>query len=250
MAKILVVDPLDLTLSDESGGYRWSSRACFDACLRDEPKVVFEYTTARDPQLCRRAKVSDGVILGGSENSAWEDTAFNDLLLDLIAICRNNEIPFFGICFGAQLLGRALGGNVARHPDGIELGTTSVRISQKGRQHFLFRGLRKTSIQTVEAHSDAVLTLPPDCELLASTEHTPVQAFSFRGLLTGVQFHPEMDGHDLRCLWDAFREKGIVADVPKDQLQKIEACECDRLPLVFSNFVELVRARRESRIAV
>lgn len=250
MTKILVVDPLDLTLSDESGRYRWSSRACFDACLGDEQKVIFEYTTAKDPQICVRAKKSDGVILGGSEQSAWEDTTFNDHLLDLIAICRNTEIPFFGVCFGAQLLGRALGGIVARHPEGIELGSTLVRISEKGRQHFLFRGVNENCIQTVEAHSDAVLTLPPDCELLASTQHTPVQAFSFHGLLTGVQFHPEMNGEDLRCLWDAFLENGIVNDVPENQIQSIDECRSGRFPLVFKNFVAEVKARNLARFAV
>lgn len=238
MAKFLIVDPLDLTLESEEGPV-WSSRSCFEACLGEVSNHVCHYTTARDSELCRHALSADAVILGGSEVSAWEDSVFNDHLLDLIAICKNNEIPFLGICFGAQLLGRALGGHVSRHPDGIELGAPAIRVSEKGKRHPIFKGIEGGCIWSVETHNDAVLTLPPECDLLASTEHTPVQAFSYKGLLTGVQFHPEMDGDDLRALWKAFEQKSIVRSVPADFQRKIDACECERISPVLTNFVEM-----------
>lgn len=239
MAKLLIVDPLDLSFASADGQRLWSSRDCFEACLGQVDNLVCQYATARDPELCRHALTANAVVLGGSEESAWEDTPFNDHLLDLIAICKNNEIPLLAICFGAQLLGRALGGHVARHPDGIELGAPAIRISQKGKQHPLFQGIEGGCIWSVETHNDAVLTLPPACELLASTEHTPVQAFSYKGLLTGVQFHPEMDGDDLRFLWKAFEQNGYVDSVPADYRQRIDACECERVLPIFRNFAQL-----------
>ncbi|MDQ8182761.1 type 1 glutamine amidotransferase [Pelagicoccus sp. SDUM812005] len=242
MAKILIVDPLDLFLKSEDGSVIWSSRSCFEACLREVEGLVFEYTTPKDGDLCRRALRADGVILGGSEASAWEDTVFNDNLLDLIAICKNNEIPLFAICYGAQLLGRALGAHVSRHPDGIELGAPAIRISEKGKQHFAFDGVEGGCIWSVETHSDAVMTLPPDCELLASTAHTPVQAYAYKDLLTGVQFHPEMNSDDLRYLWQAFEGSGYVDEVPLSYRQRIHACECERLGLMLQNFAKRVRA--------
>ncbi|MBD5778268.1 type 1 glutamine amidotransferase [Pelagicoccus sp. NFK12] len=242
MPKLLIVDPLDLSLPSGDGGVLWSSRSCYEACLRNVEDVVFEYTTAKDAELCRRASRADGVILGGSEASAWEDTAFNDHLLDLIAICKNNEIPFFGICYGAQLLGRALGAHVARHPEGIELGAPAIRISEKGRQHFIFDDVEGACIWSVETHNDAVLTLPPDCELLASTAHTPVQAFALGDLLTGVQFHPEMNSEDLRYLWQAFLRNGYVDTIPMSYQQRINACECERMGVLLQNFAKRVRS--------
>lgn len=248
MAKLLIVDPLDLSLTSGDGSVLWSSRWCFEACLGEVEGLVCEYTTAKDGDLCRRAMKADGVILGGSEASAWEDSPFNDHLLDLIAICKNDEVPLLGICFGAQLLGRALGGHVARHPEGIELGAPAIRISEKGRQHFIFDGFQGGCIWSVETHSDAVMTLPPDCELLASTAHTPVQAFSFGGLLTGVQFHPEMDSEDLRYLWRSYESKGIVDTVPRSYQQRIDACECERLGMLLRNFARRVRYGCEQRV--
>lgn len=241
MVKLLLVDPLDLRLEDSDGAELWSSRACFERFLGGIDDVQIDYRSASDSELCRTALAADGVILGGSEASAWEDTPMNDHLLDLIAICRHGEIPLLGICYGAQLLGRALGGHVARHPDGIELGAPAIRLTAKGRDHFLFRGADSGCVWSVETHRDAVLTLPPECNLLASTEHTPVQAFCFRGLLCGVQFHPEMGGRDLRNLWAAFLAKGIIDRIDDSDARIIAACECESLSFVARNFVERIR---------
>lgn len=243
MARLLVIDPLDLQLEGEDGVVVWSSRGCFEQELRMLEGLEYEITTAADPDICRKALASDGVLLGGSEESAWEDTAFNDHLLDLIAICRNNEIPLLAICYGAQLLGRALGGHVDRHPDGIELGAPAIRLSAKGKEHFLFNNISGGCIWSVETHCDAVLTLPPECDLLASTAHTPVQAFSYQGLLNGVQFHPEMNGDDLRLLWAAFVETKVVDEIPESYRERIAACECDRASQVIRNFAERIKAQ-------
>ena len=216
---------------------------CFERALQGVDGLEYEITDARDPGICRKALTCSGVLLGGSQESAWQDTPFNDHLLDLIAICRNSEIPLLAICYGAQLLGRALGARVDRHPLGIELGAPAIRLSAKGKEHFLFNGVEGGCIWSVETHRDAVLTLPPDCELLASTEHTPVQAFSYRGLLSGVQFHPEMSGDDLRALWDAFVAAKVIEEIPESYCETIAACECEAVPLVIQNFVERVKAQ-------
>ncbi len=243
MAKLLLIDPLDLTVSAEDEAPAWSSREVFERELVGCDGLEVEIAGGEDRDLCRKASLSDGVVLGGSEKSAWQDSPFNDHLLDVIAICRNLEIPFLGICYGAQLLGRALGGRVAPHPEGIELGAPAIRLTAKGRGSFLFEGIEGSCIWSVETHLDEVATLPPDCELLASTGHSPVQAFSYRGLLSGVQFHPEFGGDDLRGLWRAFERNGIVDAIPDDHRSIIAACECEPVSRVLANFVERIGAR-------
>ncbi len=242
MVKLLIVDPLGLELEGENRAVLWSSAACLARPFIGAPGVAIEICSGNDAELCRKALAADGVVLGGSAASAWEDSASNDHLLDLIAICRHGEIPLLGICFGAQLLGRALGGHVAPHPEGIELGAPAIRLTAKGRDHFLFKGLEGNGlIWSVETHRDAVLTLPPECVLLASTEHTPVQAFSFRGLLCGVQFHPEMSADDLRSLWRTFAAQGVVDSLSDAHAATLAACECEALPALLRNFAERVR---------
>lgn len=250
MARLLVIDPLDLTLENARGVAVWSSRQCLEEAFRGVHELELETTGASDKDICRKAADADGVVLGGSEASAWEDSVFNDHLLDLIAICRLNEIPLLAICYGAQLLGRALGAHVARHPEGIELGAPAIRLTAKGKEHFLFKGIEETCIKSIETHQDAVLTLPLDCELLASTAHTPVQAFSFRDLLTGVQFHPEMSADDLRSLWDGFVRNGIIDGIPEDCRRLLVSCECGALTQVTRNFGAHVAARARAKLAL
>ncbi len=243
MTRLLIVDPLQLSFSTKKDSELGSTREWFERAIRDIEDLDYEIVDGRDQCLCDLALKSSGVVLGGSENTAWEDTSFNDHLLDLIALCKHNEIPFMGICFGAQLLARALGGRVERHPSGIELGAISIQLTKAGRNHPLFEGVSGGSFQSIETHRDAVMYLPSGCELLASSSHTPNQAFAWRNLLYGVQFHPEMNGQDLRNLWRGWARTGHLNRIPQPHLRKIETCECKELPQILRNFTKRVISR-------
>ncbi|MEY3733134.1 MAG: hypothetical protein RL347_493 [Actinomycetota bacterium] len=95
--------------------------------------------------------------------------------------------PMLGICFGGQLLSRALGGNVTRQPAAhIAWETPTTDID----------ALRAP---WVLLHNDA-FTVPPGAELLAEADHAPV---AFRhGRAWGVQFHPEVDAVILQQMFD------------------------------------------------
>lgn len=151
-----------------------------------------------------------GVLLSGSPRDAWSDDPVNANLCELVLECARNRIPFLGVCYGHQILGRALGAHVARHPRGWELGNTEIQLTPAGRDFPLFRGFPER-FDALNSHADAVLTLPPDCELLATGSHTEVQGFHRDQLLIGVQFHPETDPDVLRYIWHprrtAWREK-------------------------------------------
>ncbi len=241
--RLLIVDPLHLSFSSGEDSEKWSTREWFERAIRDIPELNYEIVDGRGDRLCERALKCGGVVLGGSENTAWEDTPFNDRLLDLIAICKHNEIPFMGICFGAQLLGRALGGRVERHPSGIELGAINIRLTKAGRKHPLFEGVSGGSFRSIETRNDAVMYLPSGCELLATSTHTPIQAFAWGNLLYGVQFHPEMNGQDLRNLWQGWTQTGHLNLIPHPYLQRLQKCECDELPQILRNFTKRVTSR-------
>jgi GMP synthase (glutamine-hydrolysing) len=110
-----------------------------------------------------------------------------------------------GVCFGHQLLARALGGRVERHPRGPEAGTVEVRLTGPGRRDPLFAGLPdRLSVQQI--HEDHVREPPPRAVILAENGHAPVQAFAHGPYLRAVQFHPEFDAERCRTLCEAHRE--------------------------------------------
>tara|TARA_R110002110_G_scaffold30654_2_gene108410 strand:- start:177 stop:893 length:717 start_codon:yes stop_codon:yes gene_type:complete len=94
--------------------------------------------------------------------------------------------PFLGICLGAQMLARVLGGRVWPHPEGrVEIGYAPIRPTQAGREFF------EGPMKMFQWHRDG-FDLPRCVELLATNEHFPSQAFRYGRKAFGVQFHPEV----------------------------------------------------------
>lgn len=99
--------------------------------------------------------------------------------------------PFLGVCFGAQLLSRALGGTVTRQGQPFAGWITPSAALPQMRHPWMVW------------HNDA-FTVPPGAELLARSAHAAL-AFRYRNAW-GVQFHPEVDAdvltrmaHDLEA---------------------------------------------------
>jgi GMP synthase (glutamine-hydrolysing) len=116
----------------------------------------------------------------GSEASAYDDgVPWIATERSVLARALDAGVPVLGICFGAQHLARALGGEVgpaARSEVGwMEVETLAPGIVPAG--------------PWLQWHHDA-FTPPPGAELLA---RSPVCAQAFRlGPHLGVQFHPEV----------------------------------------------------------
>jgi GMP synthase (glutamine-hydrolysing) len=172
----------------------------FARWLRDIPGVALQTVVPEQDLAAALREQPAGVILSGSPRDAWREDPINDKLMQAILHCKDSDIPFLGICYGHQLLARTLGGIVGRHPLGLELGNTTVQLTNAGRTCCLFDGLRP-HFEVLSSHLDAVLTLPPDCELTVTGSLTMHQGFHWNNQLFGVQFHPEMDPEVLRFLW-------------------------------------------------
>src|SRR4029079_2045358 len=115
-------------------------------------------------------------------------------------------VPLFGICYGAQLLARDLGGTVAQSGRG-EYGRTDLTVAAPGP---LFRE-QPTDQVVWMSHFDTITDAPSGTRVLASTPETPAAAFGDPDRrIYGVQFHPEVmhTEHGQEVL------KGFLYDVP------------------------------------
>jgi GMP synthase (glutamine-hydrolysing) len=100
--------------------------------------------------------------------------------------------PVLGICYGAQLTAKQLGGHVAKS-NKREYG----RAQLNSRNNDPILANIPASSQVWMSHSDSIQALPADFQLLADTESIPVAAFRSSPNAThypiyGVQFHPEV----------------------------------------------------------
>ncbi|HEX8908159.1 MAG TPA: glutamine amidotransferase [Anaeromyxobacteraceae bacterium] len=150
-----------------------------------------------------------GVLVTGSLASATEPAPWmEETGAWLVEAARTR--PVLGVCFGHQLLARALGGRVARNPRGREAGTVEVELTADGERDPLFAGL-PTRLLVQETHEDEVVELPPGATLLAGNARTPVQAFAVGDTVRSVQFHPELDAARSRLLAELRRARGEAA---------------------------------------
>ena len=97
-------------------------------------------------------------------------------------------VPIFGLCYGAQLIARDLGGEVAKTGRG-EYGRTELSVTQAGP---LFAE-SPTQQSVWMSHFDTITRAPAGAVVFASTPDTPAAAFGDdQRRIYGVQFHPEV----------------------------------------------------------
>jgi GMP synthase (glutamine-hydrolysing) len=124
-----------------------------------------------------------GVILSGGPASVYADGA-PPLERELLEL----GIPVLGICYGMQLLARALGGRVEGAEVG-EFGRSQLTVTEPGR---LLAGTPAEQTCWM-SHRDTVFAPPPGFTALASSTASPVAAFeSLERGVYGIQFHPEV----------------------------------------------------------
>jgi GMP synthase (glutamine-hydrolysing) len=139
-----------------------------------------------------------GLILSGGPKSVHVEGA---PALDTAAY--DVGVPILGICYGAQLVARELGGEVARTGRGEYGRTTLTRTDEAS---VLLTG----GDQTVwMSHFDSIVRPPAGFVVTAQTPEAPVAALEHEGRrIHAVQFHPEVahtpQGQDIvrRFLFD------------------------------------------------
>ena len=148
--------------------------------------VNFGRMPGQRPALDRYAAL---IVLGGAMNADQIDTYPNlQTEVEIIREAVDRGMSVLGICLGAQLLAKALGGRVARNPT-REIGWHDVDVTAAGLRDPVLSAFAPRQ-EVFQWHEDGI-TLPPGVECLASSPASPVQAFRHGEHAYGFQFHLE-----------------------------------------------------------
>jgi GMP synthase (glutamine-hydrolysing) len=129
-----------------------------------------------------RKKQPAAIVLSGGPSSVYEDGA-PMVSPEIFTL----GVPILGICYGAQLVARELGGEVARTGRG-EYGRTT--LTRTGAPSVLLTD----DDQTVwMSHFDSITRAPDGFVVTGETPEAPVAALEHQGRrIHAVQFHPEV----------------------------------------------------------
>jgi len=137
----------------------------------------------------------DAVVVFGGPMSANDDRTlpFIRQELDWLPIALETEKPFLGVCLGAQLLARILGGKVTPHPEEItEIGYFQIQPVEHSHSSRNSQSKYFDIPRHVYHWHEEGIELPATATKLATGNTFSTQAFCYGHKAYGVQFHPEM----------------------------------------------------------
>ncbi len=135
-----------------------------------------------------------GAVIFGGPMSANDADGFVHKEIDWIRVPLREEKPFLGICLGAQMMVKQLGGTVRGHHDElVEIGYYPLQPTPAG------KALMDWPNKVYQWHREG-FDLPKGAELLAGGPTYPNQAIRYGSSAYGIQFHPELT-HQMMVRW-------------------------------------------------
>ena len=140
-------------------------------------------------------------IATGSRHSVYEEVPWIIKLGELVRNLDRERRKLVGICFGAQMIGYALGGLVARADSGWQVGVKDVRI--RTREDWMVPEV--DGFRILHVNGDQIVTPPERLRVLGSSEGVPVSVIAVEDHFIGFQGHPEFDTTYTSVLMEARR---------------------------------------------
>ncbi|MBL1375802.1 glutamine amidotransferase-related protein [Zobellella iuensis] len=181
---ILQCDDVLEQLQPRHGNYPEMIRRLLLAVDNDLEFVVYRVL---DQQLPEHPAACDAYITTGSRHGVNDGHDWVNRLADFVALLYREQRKLVGICFGHQLMAKALGGEVVQSDKGWGIGVSFNQVDKT--QPWMTPPSR--ALDLVVSHQDQVSRLPADAEVLAGSPFCPFYMVQYRDHFLGIQGHPE-----------------------------------------------------------
>jgi len=181
---ILQCDSVRPELQSSFGDYPDMFRALLTTERVQPDYRVYDLTCDRFPAS---ADECDAWLITGSKWGVNDGEDWIERAHEFVRALHEQRRTLIGICFGHQMVARALGGRVERAAGGWGAGLHTARIYE--RRPWMQPGRRELSL--LVSHQDQVTEPPPGAQHLAGHDFCPYDMFQLGDHILTLQGHPE-----------------------------------------------------------
>ncbi|THC91760.1 hypothetical protein EYZ11_008767 [Aspergillus tanneri] len=188
MTRIAVLEcdtPID-PVKDRYGTYADIFERLLSAALPKQESLHVTKWNVVDNPVYPAAEEYDALLLTGSKHDSFSDAPWIVELTNYVRKVHQQQKPIIGICFGHQIVARALGARVGRNDASWEVAVEQITLTDAGRELF-----SKDSLSLHQMHRDIVYEVPHGCVNLGSTALCKIHGFYMPRRILTVQGHPE-----------------------------------------------------------
>ncbi|MCL9684693.1 glutamine amidotransferase-related protein [Legionella maioricensis] len=151
------------------------------------PSINFTVFDAEQGELPGDIHAADAYLITGSRHGVNDGFPWITQLEEFVRTLHAAQKKVIGICFGHQLIAKALGGKVIKSPKGWGVGmsqNTLVQFKEWMIPH-------QKTFNLLVSHQDQVVELPKQAEILASSDFCPFYMMQIGNHFFSIQGHPE-----------------------------------------------------------
>jgi GMP synthase (glutamine-hydrolysing) len=156
----------------------------------------------------------DGYVTTGSRYGAEDDLPWINELITFVQRLYRENVKLVGICFGHQVIAKALGGQVVKSDKGWGVGVSVNEVANQ----LDWMQPTKAEMKLIVSHQDQVVQLPEGSQVLAASDFCPAYMYQVGECFLSVQGHPEFSKSYSNDLMESRRDR-----IPHDVIETGQA---------------------------